>query len=257
MRLLRAACALVTLVLLASCGSSNSSPSTVAVTVGATSTTSLPTTLPSPTTTVPAGSMLGKRYCEVLLMQPSGTGALATVYSTWTLNDCPEQRWKHLDAGAIATQNQVAIAFLNGPRYWTMDSVKKTPVAHRPKKSFGGIEMQQLATVSIASRADAVRPYAPSKVDRSAVFTFDAASTIYELAAPTGERYVMQSWSQEVDPTLKRSDLARLGSRLKLPKGWTYTSRVHADPLRVDTLHVPAEVLQDDLRNSYSLETKG
>ncbi|MEI8238437.1 MAG: hypothetical protein WCI22_03380 [Actinomycetota bacterium] len=89
------------------------------------------------------------------------------------------------------------------------------------------------------------------------MFTFNTGSTIYELAAPTGERYVMQSWSQEVDPTLKRPDQARLGSRVKLPNGWMYTSRVLADPLRVVTLHVPAEVLQDDLRNSYSLETKG
>jgi hypothetical protein len=201
--------------------------------------------------------MVGKRYCEVLLMQPSGKGAVATVYSTWTLNDCPEQRWTHLDAGAIATQNSVAIAFLNGPRFWAMDSVTKTPSADRPRTSFGGIEMQQLATVSIASRADAVRPYTPSEVDRSTVFTFDKGSTIYELAAPTGERYVMQSWSQEVDPKLNRSGLAGLGSRLKVPKGWTYTSRVLAEALRVVTVHVPAEVLQDDLRNSYSRETKG
>jgi hypothetical protein len=63
----------------------------------------------------------------------------------------------------------------------------------------------------------------------------------------------MQTWSQVVDPTLSRADLAKLGDRLNLPAGWTYHSRVLPETLRVDTTTQAAEVLQDDLTNSYSL----
>lgn len=45
------------------------------------------------------------------------------------------------------------------------------------------------------------------------------------------------------------------GHRPKLPAGWSYESRTLASPLRVDTRGQDAEVTQDDLANSYSLET--
>jgi hypothetical protein len=63
----------------------------------------------------------------------------------------------------------------------------------------------------------------------------------------------MQTWSQIVDPALSRADLPRLGERLNLPDGWTYQTRKLADPLRIDTATHAAQVLQDDLANSYSL----
>ena len=65
----------------------------------------------------------------------------------------------------------------------------------------------------------------------------------------------MQSWSQQIAPTLAEADLANLGARLHLPAGWTYRTRVPTAPLRVVTKTTDAQVLQDDLGNSYSLET--
>lgn len=63
----------------------------------------------------------------------------------------------------------------------------------------------------------------------------------------------MQTWSQVADADLSRTDLSKLGERLKLPDGWTYQSRVLDSPLRIDTTTHAAHVLQDDLTNSYSL----
>jgi hypothetical protein len=54
---------------------------------------------------------------------------------------------------------------------------------------------------------------------------------------------------------LSRADLPQLGERLNLPEGWTYQSRVLESPLRIDTTSRAAQVLQDDLKNSYSLVT--
>jgi hypothetical protein len=56
-----------------------------------------------------------------------------------------------------------------------------------------------------------------------------------------------------VDPSLQERDLAGLGERLVLPDGWSYSSRVLDAPLDLVTVDVPAQVVQDDFKNSYSL----
>ena len=83
---------------------------------------------------------------------------------------------------------------------------------------------------------------------------FNAGEEIYELIDPDGHRWVMQTWSQVADPDLSRADLPGLAGRLDVPEGWTYAPRVLTETLRVDTTTRPAQVLQDNLTNSYSLE---
>jgi hypothetical protein len=244
------AAAAVAGVLLAGCSSGDDAASG--------SSTTAPTTT-SPSTTKPAeASMRGKRYCEVLLVQPSAGKVTADVYNSYPLNDCPEAQWSALDAKAIATAAGVPVALLNGPRFWLMDRVKKEGgAADLPKKDFGGIEMYRQASVEVSSMADAAVPYRPQSVDRKAVFTFDAGQTVYELTAADGTKYVMQTWSQQKDPSLVESGLASLASRLQLPAGWSYAARKLDAPLVVDTGSQTAKVLQDDLGNSYSQETSG
>jgi hypothetical protein len=50
-------------------------------------------------------------------------------------------------------------------------------------------------------------PYNVNKVDRKAVFTFDAGREIHELADPDGRRWIMQTYSQTVDQKLTHADL--------------------------------------------------
>ena len=121
--------------------------------------------------------------------------------------------------------------------------------------SFGGIEMIQRATVNLGAVGAGEPPYTPHNVDRKAVFSYATGSTVYELVASDGTTYVMQSWSQQVDPTLDEAALAQLAARLQLPSGWTYRVRVLDEPLQVDTTDTDAVVLQDELRNSYSQAT--
>ncbi|ORB15393.1 hypothetical protein BST37_09290 [Mycobacterium noviomagense] len=193
----------------------------------------------------------GKRYGEVLLVTPGEAGPQANVYNSFPLNDCPAELWSKLDPQAIAAENGAAAALLNGPRYWLMNSIEKTSQGPRLIKNFGGIEMQLQATVLLTALNPA--PYTANQVDRNTVFTFDAGEEIYELHDPAFRRWVMQTWSQIVDPNLSRADLPKLGERLNLPEGWTYQSRVLEAPLRIDTTTHAAQVLQDDLKNSYSL----
>lgn len=197
--------------------------------------------------------VFAKRYGEVLLVYAGTDGPEATVYNTFPLNDCPAELWERLDAQAIAAENGAVAALLNGPRYWLMSSIGKRGRESLEHKTFGGIEMIRQATVQLSSMNPV--PYQVNKVDRKAVFTFDAGREVYELVDPDGRRWVMQTWSQTVDPSLSLADLPGLGSRLSLPAGWRYQPRVPTSPLVVDTATEHACVTQDDLANSYSLQT--
>ncbi|OBG24495.1 hypothetical protein A5764_08745 [Mycobacterium sp. 852002-51057_SCH5723018] len=197
--------------------------------------------------------LAGKRYGEVLLVISGEAGPQATVYNSFPLNDCPAELWSKLDPQAIAAENGAAAALLNGPRYWLMNSIEKEQQGPQIKKTFGGIEMIQQATVLLSSMNPA--PYIANTVNRHTVFVFNAGEEVYELQDPQGHHWVMQTWSQVVDPDLSRADLPKLGERLKLPDGWSYQSRVLTEELRIDTTSRAAQVTQDDLTNSYSLVT--
>jgi hypothetical protein len=73
--------------------------------------------------------------------------------------------------------------------------------------------MQQLATLTLPPGTTSNVPYAERTVLRDAEFEFWAGSEIYELVAPDGSVYVMQSYALTVDPTLSESDLSGLGAR--------------------------------------------
>ena len=197
--------------------------------------------------------VFGKRYGEVLLVSVGESGPEATVFNSFPLNDCPQELWSKLDTEAIARENDAQMVLFNGPRYWLMSHIDKAAGTEQEKKSFGGIEMLRQATVQLSSMNPA--PYSVNRVNRKALFTFDAGRPVFELVDPDGRRWVMQTWSQTVDVALSLDDLHDLASRLKLPAGWAYESRTLTSPLRVDTTTQDAQVTQDDLANSYSLQT--
>ena len=197
--------------------------------------------------------VFGKRYGEVLLVRMTESGPEATVYNTFPLNDCPAELWDALDAQAIAQQNGAAAALLNGPRYWLMSRIGKKAGEPQPTRSFGGIEMIEQATVQLSSSNP--QPYSVNRVDRKAVFTFEAGRPVFELVDPDGRRWVMQTWSQVVDKDLTLDDLPGLASRLNPPPGWRYETRTLTTPLVVDTTDSVAAVMQDELTNTYSLES--
>jgi len=196
-------------------------------------------------------NVFDKRYGEVLLVHAGENGPQATVYNTYPLNDCPAELWRTLDAQAIAAEHHAVAALLNGPRYWLMSHIEKTGGTETERATFGGIEMLRQATVALSSMNPS--PYSVNRVDRKAAFVFDAGTPVFELVDADGKRWIMQTYSQTVDPTLTLDDLAGLAGRLTLPDGWSYETRTLEEPLRVDTTTEKASVLQDDLANSYSL----
>jgi hypothetical protein len=193
-----------------------------------------------------------KRYGEVLLVRAGEGGPEASVYCSFPLNDCPAELWDKLDAEAIAKEHGAVAALLNGPRHWLMSSIEKDAQGEPETMTFGGIDMMRQATVKLSSMNPA--PYSVNKVDRKTVFNFDAGRPVFELVDPQGQRWVMQTYSQGVDPGLCLASLPDLGARLTLPDGWRYETRTLTERLSVDTTTRDAHVTQDNFANSYSLE---
>jgi hypothetical protein len=200
-------------------------------------------------------SVRGDRYCEVLLAFVESDAIEAEVWGTQGLNDCPEAAWVSIDPAAVRAEFGATAVVLNGPRHWVLDRFSGERPPGSPRL-FGTLEMQQLAALTLAPGTTSSVPYVERTVQRNAEFEFRAGSEIYELLAPDGAAYVMQSYAQIVDPSLSESDLPGLGARLALPDGWQYRARTLEAALVVST---PGEatVVQDDLQNTYSRYVDG
>jgi hypothetical protein len=134
-----------------------------------------------------------------------------------------------------------------------IDAVSRSTTDDVVRVDFGGLAMNRYATVSLPDPHAVTERYVVRSVDRQAVMTFFAGKRVYLLIDPADAEYAMQSWSQQVDPTLDEDDLATLCDRLTLSDGWRFGSRVLDVNLVVAFGQRPAQVVQDDLSNTYSL----
>jgi len=206
-----------------------------------------------PTFQKSVSNLLNQRYCEVLMGKRNWLKLEVKVFNTQGLNLCPDKQWKDLSQESIAKAFDASFVLLNGPRYWVMDEIQVAGnTINGIKESFGGIEMNLRATVKVSLFAQWIgsKQYAPNEVFRTTNFLYRAGSAVYELTSPGGEVYVMQSYSQIVNPALNMKDLPVLTEQLKLPAGWTYRSRVLDQDLSLVANGI-AYVLQDNLSNSY------
>ncbi len=197
--------------------------------------------------------MRGVRYGEVLAVFHRDDALQAEVYGTQMLNDCPAELWDTLVAADIATELGAVFVKLNGPRHWLLDGLGTKVASIEPVlREFNGLLTRRIATIDLGAGL-AAGPYTIRKVDRGAVFFFDAGKPVYELVDPDGTAYVMQALCIGVDPTMSEATLPSLGERLQLPAGWTYRTRILDEELVIDTTGSPATVLQDEFENTYTL----
>jgi hypothetical protein len=87
-------------------------------------------------------------------------------------------------------------------------------------------------------------------INRDSEFIFFAARPVYELVDTSMHVFTMQSYSQE-KVALTAQDLPMLGTRLKLPAGWSFRVRTLDAALKVKATNKRQNVLQDDLLNTY------
>jgi hypothetical protein len=192
------------------------------------------------------------RYCEILELRGTPPDAKVTVWNTIGLNKCPDAKWRSFDAAALARERGDTFVVLNGPRHFLMDSATaSTGGVH----SFHGLRMRKVATIAIHSAAElAQTPYTDRTITRTNDWRWHRGRTVFELVAPGGDTYVMQSYAQIKDPKLTLAKLRALGKRLKLPPGWRYRTRKLKQPLLLRAKG-SATILQDELQNTYQLAT--
>lgn len=200
-------------------------------------------------------NMRGQRYGEVIVVRGGPFVFTGGVYNTLGLNDCPEAAWRALDPRALKKQLRAAAIVLNGPRYFVMD---RSSLANPGKvKTFGGINMRHFADVRVTLPAilrGKAAPYTENAVARTTEYLYKKGRPIYELIAPDGTRYVMQTYALIVDPSLTEAGLSGFGKRLKLPAGWQYRWHI-LDRDLVLRANGTAHVVQDDFQNSYQRVT--
>lgn len=198
------------------------------------------------------GILYNVRYCEILLAT-LGAGITVNVYGTQGLNLCPQEQWDALDRSAVASDFGATLAFFNGPRFFVVDWTSNTEgLAEGDSLYFGDLEMRLLTTVIPAAGAAAGETaYRVNRVARNNVWHYVAGRRIYELEDPEGRRYRMQSFSRSVDADLQLEELATLDAQLALPEGWRYSSRVLTNSEDVPAIDGTAEVIQDNLANTY------
>jgi hypothetical protein len=198
-----------------------------------------------------AAHIFNTRYCEVFELKTLPPNAQVVVWNTIGFSNCPAAQWAKFDAPSIAKSRGDAAVILNGPRYWLLDSATgKTGGS----TTIGGLRFRKVATISIPTANDLVRmPYSERTIERNNTWAWNAGRTVYELVAPSGATYVMQSYSQIKDKSLRLADLRSLRSRLSLPQGWAYRHRKLRRDLRL-AAHGSATIIQDDLENTYQRE---
>ncbi|RQM24431.1 hypothetical protein B5M09_008346 [Aphanomyces astaci] len=206
-----------------------------------------------------------KRYCELLFVHtPINGSTVADVYNTFGLNTCPAPVWNSITPANIKDNSTIAVV-LNGPRYWLMDEfgpLSAPIVRDRVLKSVQGLNLTLLGRVPLPwpllNGADGL--YKPSQVTRSADFRWRAGSTAFYLTnKATGDMFIMQSYSQQVNSNVTLAALPMLGSKLRLlPPQWSYDAVVLQSDVNVTTpILVGGKatvglVLQDELSNSYT-----
>ncbi len=148
----------------------------------------------------------GQRYGEILLVKSGRRGPLCRglqhLYaqrlpagavgqsSTSPASPQPRGRWRPWPTGRATG--------------WSIPSRSRgppTPDVH----DFGGILMARAAVFNLGSAGFDPSPYNERRVARTAMFSFAADSTVYELIGPDGAVYVMQSWCTSVDAGIERT----------------------------------------------------
>lgn len=206
------------------------------------------------------GNLRDMRYCEVFLVggDPVTDNLQAVFYNTTDLNNenprdtCPPGLWDKVNAETLKKQYEVLGVFKNGPRHWAMDWIE-LPVGSM--RTFDGLQARWMGQVQLPKGVDLHKKgssaYKPTTVARKSQMGFEKGKPVFILEDPEGMPWVMQAYSNIVDPNLTYEDLQMLDKKLKLPPGWKYRVKVLDQDLTIRAVSGHARIVQDDLENTY------
>jgi len=197
-------------------------------------------------------SIRDQRYCEIALffLQPGGISS--ETYNTFGFNDCPQDEWDAIDFDANRQALGANVIRPNGPRRWLMDTAELAGSEEADRRFFGNLEFRVVANIQIDGQPPTPGiQFLEAKVKRDSRLVFFKDTPVFELLAPLGKRYVMQSYALYIDPDLTIDDLQALEPRISLPEGWLYQARQLDADLEVEDFQGLATALRDPLANTY------
>jgi hypothetical protein len=201
------------------------------------------------------------RYCEVFLI--GGTAfprnLEAAFYNTTDLNNaadprdtCPAGVWSQVNPEELKKRYDVFAVFKNGPRGWANDWIE-LPVGEL--RTFNGLQAHWMGVVQLPKTMDVNKKgssaYKPTVVARKSKMGFAKGQPVFILEDPSGMPWVMQAFSDIVDPNLTYADLQTLDKKLHLAPGWKFRVKTLDQDLMIQAIDGHAHIVQDDLENTY------
>jgi hypothetical protein len=218
-----------------------------------------PISVPKMPTDLTFKSLRDVQYCEVwLIVGTPETGLKGEYYNTADLNNtankmdtCPAGAWASVNPEDMKSRYDVVTALKNGPRGFTMDTIK---IPTGPVVTFDGVNTRWMGAVLLPKGLDfkgGVEPYKPLRSHRKSMFIFEKGKPVFILEDAQGTPWVMQAYSKIVDPALTYDSLNDIGTKLKPPEGWKFRVVVLKKDLTISTPEDYNWIVQDELGNIY------
>ncbi|MEI6373789.1 MAG: hypothetical protein WCP26_08400 [Actinomycetes bacterium] len=242
----------------AACGSSTSggasSSSAAAASPSASGSASSSSSVPSEVRDYP--------YCEVIPDTVSGSTVTEHIFNTLPYGPCPPQKFPSTTEADITAAYNAAFgansttATVNGPRHWVLDSITSQGgiTSSQDSMTVNGLKYGLVGELQtpVGQPTIGTDPYVVNTVQRDTVYVFKKGGLVYELTDPSGNVYIMQSYSQQVDTSLTLEKLSDIGSTDQLPTGWKYAARRLNEDLTL-TAAGSTSIVNDYYRNTFQI----
>lgn len=190
---------------------------------------------------------------EIFLLSEAGDHMDALVYNTTGFGPCPKDGFEAIDVEQLARETGSDRVWKNPRRFWMMDTLT-IEIVGEPAE-FGGVKFNLCAKMAMPVGFDADRDqssvaYHPMQIHRVTKYEFQSGRAVYLLRSPDGITWVMQTFTDHVDPALTEAELANLGARLTLPEGWEFKAVTVERDFSITTNGL-ANIVPDNLANMY------
>jgi hypothetical protein len=201
-------------------------------------------------------------YCEVLPDTISGDVLTEHIFNTLPFGPCLTNDFATVteadvvDAYNAAYGASSTAATINGVRHWVLDTLTSTGgvTSSGDTLTVDGIKFGLVGQlqIPIGDATIGTDPYTVNTVQRNTIYTFKKGLLVFELTDPSGNVYVMQSYSQQIDPSLSLEKLPDIGPTNQLPEGWSYAARRLTEDLTL-TASGSTQIVNDSYRNTYQI----
>lgn len=190
---------------------------------------------------------------EIFLLTKTDGGYDALVYNTTGCGPCPDEEFTAIDVERLAAEFGCDLVWKNPRRFWMMDTLTLDLVGE--PETLGGVGFNLVAKMRMPAAFDpsmdqSAFAYQPTQIHRDTTYEFLSGRPVYLLRSPEGITWVMQTFTNFIDPALSEDALPELADRLSLPDGWQFRAVTLDQDLVITTTGL-AHIVPDDLANMY------